>query len=69
MAQLAAFIQQRVRHVCRRQRTAPLPSRTAQHRHQSQLGIEGLLKRTTARKALLVGFPIRAVIPSCRDTG
>jgi hypothetical protein len=27
--QLAAFIQQRIRHIYRRQRTAPIPSRTA----------------------------------------
>jgi hypothetical protein len=29
LSQLAAFIQQRIRHVYRRQWTAPLPSRTA----------------------------------------
>jgi hypothetical protein len=39
--QLAAFIQQRIRHVYRR-RTTPLPSRTAKSRHQSQLGCDGL---------------------------
>ena len=36
-----AFIQQRI-HVYRRQRPAPLPSRTAKGRHQSQLGVDGL---------------------------
>ena len=34
--QLAAFIQQGIRRVYRRQRTAPLLSRTAMSRHQSQ---------------------------------
>ena len=40
--QLAAFIQQRIRHVYRRHWPAPLPSRTAKSRHQSQLGVDGL---------------------------
>jgi hypothetical protein len=40
--QLAAFIQQRIRHVYRPQRPTPLPSRTAESRHQPQLGIDGL---------------------------
>jgi hypothetical protein len=39
---LAAFIQQRIRHAYRRQRPTPLPSRTAESRHQSQLGVDGL---------------------------
>jgi hypothetical protein len=39
--QLAAFILERIRHVNRRQRAVPLPSRTAQSRHQSQLGVFG----------------------------
>jgi hypothetical protein len=38
----AALIQQRIRHVYRRQRSTPLPSRTAKSRHQSQLGVEGV---------------------------
>jgi hypothetical protein len=38
-----AFIQQRIRHVYRRQRPAPLPSRTAKSRHQSQFGVDGPL--------------------------
>src|ERR1700751_3389604 len=38
----APLIQQRSRHGYRRQRLTPLPSRTAQRRHQSQLGIDGL---------------------------
>ena len=42
MAQLTAFVQQRNRHGYRRQRTAPLPSRTAKSRNQSQLGVDGL---------------------------
>ena len=41
-SQLAAFIQQRIRHVYRRQRPSPLSSRPAQSRHQSQLGVDGL---------------------------
>ena len=40
-SQLAAFIQQRIRNVYRRQRPAALPSRTAKSRHQSQLGVDG----------------------------
>jgi hypothetical protein len=35
-------MQQRIRHDYRRQRPTPLPSRTAQSRHQSQLGVDGL---------------------------
>jgi hypothetical protein len=38
--QLAAFIQQRIRHGYRRQRPTPLPSCTAKIRHQSQLGVD-----------------------------
>jgi hypothetical protein len=34
--------QQRIRHIYRRQRTAPLPSRTAKSRHEPQLGVDGL---------------------------
>jgi hypothetical protein len=34
---LAEFIQQRIRHVYRRQRPTPLPSRTAKRRHQPKL--------------------------------
>jgi hypothetical protein len=41
-SQLAAFIQQRIRYVYRRQRPTPLPSRTAKTGHQSQLGVDGL---------------------------
>jgi hypothetical protein len=37
VGQLAAFIQQRIRHVYRRQRPTPLPSRT-----QPKLGVDGL---------------------------
>jgi hypothetical protein len=40
--QLASFIEQRIRHGYRRQWPAPLPSRTAKTRHQSQLGVDGL---------------------------
>ena len=36
------FIQQRIRHVDRRQRPTPLPSRTAKSRNQSQLSFDGL---------------------------
>jgi hypothetical protein len=39
--QLAALIQQRIRHINRRQRPTPLLSRTAESRHQSQLGVDG----------------------------
>jgi hypothetical protein len=42
LGQLAAFIEQRIRHVYRRQRSTPFPSRTAKSRHQSQLGVDGL---------------------------
>jgi hypothetical protein len=42
LGQLAAFIQQRIRHGYRRQRPTPLPSRTAKSRHQMQLGVDGL---------------------------
>jgi hypothetical protein len=38
----AAFIQQRIRHVYRRQRPAPLPSRKTKRRHQSQPGVDAL---------------------------
>ena len=38
----AAFIQQGIRHVYRRQRTTPLPSRKTKSRHQSQLGVDDL---------------------------
>jgi hypothetical protein len=37
-----AFIQQRIRHIYRRQRPTALPSRTAKSRHQAQLGVDGL---------------------------
>jgi hypothetical protein len=40
--QLAAFIQQRIRHAYRRQRPTPLPSRTAKSSHQSRLGVDGV---------------------------
>jgi len=40
--QLAALIQQRIRHIYQRQRPTPLPSRTAKSRHPSQLGVDGL---------------------------
>jgi hypothetical protein len=40
--QLAAFIQQRIRHVYRPQRPTPLPSRTAKNCHQPQLGVDGV---------------------------
>ena len=40
-SQLTALIQQRIRHVYRWQRPTPLPSRTAQSHHQSQLGVDG----------------------------
>jgi len=36
------FIQQRISDAYRRQRAAPLPSRAAKSRHQSQLGVDGL---------------------------
>jgi hypothetical protein len=39
---LRAFIQQRIRHVYRRQRPTPLLRRTAKRRRQSQLGVDGL---------------------------
>jgi hypothetical protein len=42
LSQFAAFIQQRIRHVDRRQRTAPLLSRKTKSRHQSQLGVDRL---------------------------
>jgi hypothetical protein len=48
--QLAAFIQQRIRYVYRRQRPTPLPSRTAKSRHQSQLGVDGLDDRACAER-------------------
>src|ERR1700755_2854333 len=41
LGHLAALIQQRSPHGYRRQRPPPLPSRTAQSRHQSQLGVDG----------------------------
>ena len=37
-----AFIQQRIPYVYRRQRPAPLPSRTSESRHPSQLGVDSL---------------------------
>jgi hypothetical protein len=40
--QLAAFIQQRIRHVYRRQRSTSLQSRAAKCRHQAQLGVDDL---------------------------
>ena len=43
-----AFIQQRIRHVYRRQRPTPLPSRTAKNRDQSQLAVDGLVAGQTA---------------------
>jgi len=59
LKEVAAFIQQRIRHVYRRQRPTPLPSGRAQHRHQSQLGVDGLPARmsgalTTATAACRV---------------
>jgi hypothetical protein len=45
LGQLAAFVQQRIRHVYRRQRPAPLPSCTAKSRYQQQLGADGGLRR------------------------
>jgi len=46
-----AFIQQRIPYVYRRQRPAPLPSRTAKSRHQSQLGVDGVdVKHARIRK-------------------
>src|SRR5260370_27950805 len=42
VGRLAAFIQQRIRHVHLLQRPGTLPSRTAKRRHQSQLGVDGL---------------------------
>jgi hypothetical protein len=41
LGQLAALIQQRIRHVYRRQRPTPLPSRMAKNRDHSQLIVEG----------------------------
>ena len=38
---LAAFIQQRIRRVYRRQRPTPLPSHMVKDRHQLQLGVDG----------------------------
>jgi hypothetical protein len=35
------FLQQRIRHVYRRQQPTSLLSRTAKSRHQSQLGVDG----------------------------
>jgi hypothetical protein len=42
LAQLAAFIQQRIHHVYRRQRPTPLPSRTAKSRRPLQLGLNAV---------------------------
>jgi hypothetical protein len=42
LGQLAAFLQQRIRHAYRRQPTAPLPSRTAENRYQLQLRVGGV---------------------------
>jgi hypothetical protein len=39
---LAALSQQRIRHVYRWQRPAPLLGRTAKRRHQAQFGVDGL---------------------------
>jgi hypothetical protein len=39
--QLAAFIQQRIRHVYRRQWPAPVLGRMAKSRQQQQLGVDG----------------------------
>jgi hypothetical protein len=40
--QFAAFIQQRIRHIYRRQPPTLLPSRIAKSRHQSRLGVDGV---------------------------
>jgi hypothetical protein len=53
--QLAAFIQQRIRHVYPRQRTTPLPSRTAKSRHQSQLGVMVSMSRMRGAQVSAVG--------------
>ena len=49
--QIAAFIEQRIRHTYRWQQPTPLPSRTAKSRHQSQLGIDDVAV-THSRSAL-----------------
>jgi hypothetical protein len=41
-SQLVALIQQRIRHVYRRQQTTLFPSCTAKSRNQLQLGVDGL---------------------------
>jgi hypothetical protein len=53
LGQLATLFQQRIRHIYRRQRTSPLPSRTAKSRHQSQLGVDGF----DVAHAVTVGAP------------
>jgi hypothetical protein len=60
--QLHAFIQQRIRHVYRRQRPTSLPSRTAKSRHQSQLGIDDLdvpHARSVGRRSFARTSPFR----------
>jgi hypothetical protein len=49
LVSFAAFIQQRIRHVYRRQRPTPLPSRTAKNRHQPKLIVEGGAGPTPSR--------------------
>jgi hypothetical protein len=47
--------QQRVRHVNRRQRPTPLPSRTAKSRHQAQLGVDGVDVRAWSSRQSVAG--------------
>ncbi len=56
--QLAAFIQQRIRHVDRRQWPTPLPSRTAQSRKRSS---ESMVSMSRTREALVL-LPVRPVV-------
>ena len=50
-SQLAAFIQQRIHHVCQRQRPTPLPSPTAKSRHQPTVLVDTTLTQLTRNVA------------------
>jgi hypothetical protein len=70
LGQLAAFIQERIRHVYRRQRTTPLPSRTPKGYYRSQLGVDGLdvAHARSLRSARQRGHFIRLGLGVCAPT-